>query len=167
MIRKTREMIIIPDETQIHLPIYRKELLIKEERHGHVVKDFSDTYHLGLTFETVQVEEENYNGYQWGKAIAKLGHLAIQKDDTVVFYLPSFITEQQYQYLKKHRREFLIYKNKIGIVDIYIEENQFLIDELDETTVEERLIDVLYDRIESKYGKTNEENYEKKEGRKR
>lgn len=37
-----------------------------------------------------------------------------------------------------------------------------MIDELDETTVEERVIDVLYDRIESKYGKTNEENYEKK-----
>ncbi len=62
MIRKTREMIIIPDETQINLPIYRKELLLKEERHGHVVKDFSDIYHLGLTFETVQVGEENYNG---------------------------------------------------------------------------------------------------------
>lgn len=158
MHKKSREMIIVPDETQVDLYEYRKELLTNDDRHGHVVKEFSDLYNLGLTCEVLNLEKENYNGYNWSLAIAKLGHLGIQKDDNIVFYIPDIITDSQYQYLKSHKKEYSIYRNNISIVNVKIEDNKFLIDEIDQFQIsdDEKMIDILYDLIDDKYRMENQ-----------
>lgn len=147
MFYKTREMIIVPNETIVPLPEYRKELTTKEDRHGKPVKEFSDKYQLGLTFQNVGVEEGNYNGYMWSIAIAKLGHVAIQKDEDIIFYLPDTMTVNQYHYLKSHKKEFSIYKNNMSIVSIYMEDDKFQIKRFSKSNVgdDENLLDILDD----------------------
>lgn len=146
MYRKTREMIIIPNETIVPLLEYRKELT-QDERHGKPVKEFSDKYQLELTFQNIGVEEGNYNGYMWSIAITKLGHVAIQKDDNVILYLPDAITKNQYDYLKNHKKEFSIYKNNMSIVNISIENNKFQIKRFSTSNIDENesLLDILDD----------------------
>ncbi len=157
MVKKTREMIIVPDETQVDLIEFRKELPNQKDRHGIVVKEFSDFGKLGLTFENVGVKEGVYNCYMWSIAVAKLGHIAIQKDTTIIFYLPDTITEKQYQYLKNHKKEYSVYGQNMGIVNILIQDNQFHVETIDQSNISEHehLIDILYEIINDKYESYN------------
>lgn len=159
MARKTREMIVVSDGAQVEPIEFKKELISKDDdRHGMVVSDFSKFYNLGLSFESVFVTEGNYNGYKWGVAIAKLGHLAIQKDNIAILYLPNIITDYQYEYLKSHKKEIMVYKNDLAIVDITIEDNKFKIEDIDRGNTDESLslIDILYDKIEEKHYMENQ-----------
>ena len=152
MIKKTREMIIVPDETQVDSVEFRRQLPNDSDRHGKVVKDFVDCYQLGLTFEKVGVKEGIYNCYMWSMAVAKLGHIAIQKDTMIIFYLPAVITEKQYQYLKNHKKEYSIYGHNAGIVNIFIKDNRFHIETIDQSNISENenLIDILYEMVDDK-----------------
>ena len=74
-------------------------------------------------------------------------------EDNIIFYIPDVITDSQYLYLKSHKKEYSIYRNNISIVNIKIDDNQFLIEEIDQFQIsdDERMIDVLYDLIDDKY----------------
>ena len=68
---KESMIIIVRDETET-VKDYVKVLDSEINRHGKGVKNFCDINGIPLTFEDVLVEEGNYNGYNWCKAIAIL-----------------------------------------------------------------------------------------------
>lgn len=47
MLNKLREMIIVPNEDIINVPIYERKLSLNEP-HGLAVEEFSNKYHLGI-----------------------------------------------------------------------------------------------------------------------
>ena len=41
------------------------------------VQEFSDKYHLGITFESLGVEEDYYGGILWQTKLTSLGHAIV------------------------------------------------------------------------------------------
>lgn len=110
-----KELIIMPNEKELEeAEIYTKIFPNKNDRHGMGIKEFSDKYNLGLTPEIVGVEEGNYNGHKWGIALAKIGHISIHIEDFLVFYTPTTITINQYQYIMEMRKYILRYQNYVA-----------------------------------------------------
>ena len=120
------------------------------DRHGKCVKFFCDSNGISLTFQDVGVPEENYNGYNWCRAIAILGYLAIQdsKEYTVI-YLPPVITEHQYEWMKSRRKLFQSRNHKIVIYSYYVKDES--IQETRPSMIDETSrLNVLYKEIKNK-----------------
>ena len=85
---------IIPNEAEILQEVFERNVEIGKS-HTYRIQEFSDIYGLGFEFK----EED----YQLAPCeIATLGHLVIKAEDEVslvVFYLPEFITDRQYNWL--------------------------------------------------------------------
>ena len=107
-----RELIIVPNEEIIADGVWCKSLTEKE-RHGKGIEEYSKIYNLGLSEETVGVD--NYNGYFWGIALAKLGHISLHTDNDLVIYIPETITKLQYKFFKKHKSFINHFRNNISI----------------------------------------------------
>ncbi len=84
MSKKLREVIIIPDNT-MDLLAYRQELMTPSDRHRKIIKNFLSSNQLEFPLENPTIKN-NDNGYLWGIEIAKIGYVAIEKDDSILFF---------------------------------------------------------------------------------
>lgn len=89
------ELIIVANEELVPSGVWSRTI-IDGDRHGKRIKEYSDLYKLGLTFEKVGVEVNDYNGYRWGIALAKLGHISLHTDENLVIYVSNYISDGQY-----------------------------------------------------------------------
>ena len=99
--KSQRKTVIIPNENIINQNPFER-VLIGKERHGIGAKEFSDLYSLGLTFQNIGLEENDYNGYVWLQALSMLGHLSLQIDDfdkIAVLHIPEIITPNQLNWI--------------------------------------------------------------------
>lgn len=56
MLNKLREMIIVPNEDIINVPIYERKLSLNEP-HGLAVEEFSNKYHLGINNNSLGLQK--------------------------------------------------------------------------------------------------------------
>ncbi len=118
-----KETIIIPNENILDVPVFSEKVGINEY-HSQKIKEFSDRYNLGLTFENVGIEADKYYGSYWDQALVALGHIVISIEINdyngyIVIYLPTNISEKQYQWFKDHKN-FFIQRRKLicfGVVN--------------------------------------------------
>jgi len=143
-------MTIIVDEETEKLHDYYQTINEEFDRHGKCVKFFCDSNGIPLTFQDVGVSEENYNGYNWCRAIAVLGYLAIQdsKEYTVV-YLPPVITDHQYHWMQSRRKLFQSKSHKLAIYSYYENKDSIVEKPLDMTD-ESLRFKALYKEIKKK-----------------
>lgn len=150
-------MTIVVDEETEDFHDYYQNINDEFDRHGKCVKFFCDSHGISLTFQDVGVSEGNYNGYNWCRAIAVLGYLAIQdcKEYTVI-YLPTVITPHQYEWMQSRRKLFQNKSYKLASYSYYEKDQTIQETHLDMTDETSRL-KVLYKEIKKKRGK--EETY--------
>ena len=147
-----REIIVIPNETKIASSYYRKELRT-DEPHGSGIKRFSDIHNLGLSIESLGLRENDYNDMKWYTETAKLGHLVIQKDEDIIFYIPPVLTKQQYRFLIENKTQIKNFNHRIHAFSIFEENGTFYHDGLDELLqeYENDQVEVLYKALREKY----------------
>lgn len=119
-----KETIIIPNENILNVPIFNKPV---EVHHAKNIKDFSDLYQLGLTFENVGLKENEFYGTFWQVALNKLGHAVITIEDTTICYLPETISDGQLKWFLGNREYFVKIRNKFDyqFVDIPSDEEYY------------------------------------------
>ena len=147
-----REVIIIPDEKQIDIPIYKKELEIYES-HGSGVYDFGYEYGLNDYYEKLGLTEDECYDLNWFIRTAELGHLVIQKDEDIIIYLPPTITEQQYRYLLERKNEFSKYDQNIYAYSLCYNDGIFFesgINTLMKQPITNK-VELLYQEVRKKY----------------
>lgn len=115
-----KEVIIIPNENILNVPIDNKPV---NQYHGENIKNFSDEHNLGLTFESLGLRENEYFGNYWQLAIAKLGHVVITIEDSVLVFLPKTISNGQLNWFLVNREYFVKKRNffEYQFVDIPID----------------------------------------------
>ncbi len=84
-----REAIIIPNQAIVESGggVFIKKLE-KNEHHSQAIKEYSDKYNLGLTFESLGIPEGTFYGEFWQNAIATLGQVFVSIEETTIIYLP-------------------------------------------------------------------------------
>ncbi len=143
-------MIIIVREETESMKDYMKVLDSEIDRHGKGVKQFCDIHKIPLTFEDISVEEGNYNGYNWCRAIAILGYLALQVTDSyTVVYLPVTISKHQYQWMRRQKsllrrigEDLKVYSYQVVDHEL-VEERLVLLDDMDP-------VSILFEKLKSK-----------------
>ena len=143
-------MTIIVDEVTSDFRDYYQNINEEFDRYGKCVKFFCDTHGISLTFRDVGVIEENYNGYNWCRAIAVLGYLPVQdsKEYTVI-YLPPVITPHQYEWMQSRRKLFQSKSEKIAVYSYY-EKDGFIIETHPDMTDESSRVKILYKEVKRK-----------------
>lgn len=93
-------VIIIPDESQILLEEYKKEIL---KSHLEAFIDFSKKFQLGYNFTN--------DDYQYApEQLARDGHLIIKtlkNQKTAIFYIPRVITNRQVEWFDYHKYDYI------------------------------------------------------------
>lgn len=119
-----KETIIIPNENILNVPIYNKPV---EIHHAKNIKDFSDKYQLGLTFENVGLKENEFYGTFWQIALAKLGHPTLTIEDTTIAYLPETISDRQMKWFLDNKEYFIKIRKKFDyqFIDIPTDEDYY------------------------------------------
>ncbi len=148
-----RELIIVPNEETILDGVWCKNLT-EEERHGKGIEEYSDLYNLGLTTEIVGVD--NYNGYFWGIALAKLGHISLHIDNGLVIYIPDTITKLQYKFFKQHKNFINHFRNSISICLICKNNEEYQIKAIESYGNDDDLsspVRQFYDELKLRYNK--------------
>lgn len=140
-----KELIIIPDEKQIKNLVYSRKLE-KDESYSPGIKEFSDKYDLKL-------KESNYNNNSGFIEIAKLGHLVIQKDETITLYIPPILTKNQYRFFVENKRNIMEHGTNIHVISLS-GENKNLTNSI--TVYENNEIDTLYQELREKYIPNND-----------
>lgn len=141
-----KELIIIPDEKQIKKLVYNRKLE-QDEPYSLGIKEFSDKHNLGLT--------ESSNNNSSFIEIAKLGHLVIQKDETITLYIPLVLTKNQYRFLKENKKNIQEYGTNIHVVSLSYENGNFYQDNLIHSD-ENNQIDILFQELRKKYIPNND-----------
>lgn len=150
-------MTIIVEEETKELHDYHQVLNQELDRHGKCVKRFCDLNNIKLSFQEVGVEEGNYNGYNWSKAISILGNLVIQStEDHMILYLPPTISAHQYEWMKQKKSVFKRRRDQIYIYSYHFEENSIRENLLNELG-EDDSIEILYEELKYKCQKGSRE----------
>lgn len=139
-----KELIIIPDEKQIKKLVYNKNLE-HDESYSLGIKEFSDKFDLGLA--------ESSNNNSGFIELAKLGHLVIQKDETITLYIPPILTKNQYRFFIENKRNIMDYGTNIHTISLLGEKNS-LTNSI--AVYENSQIDVLYQELRNKYIPNND-----------
>ncbi|MCI8575557.1 MAG: hypothetical protein HFI09_03715 [Bacilli bacterium] len=129
--KSQRKVIIIPNEYSIKHGVFER-VLIGKDRHGMGAKEFSDLHHLGLTFQNIGLEENDYNGYVWLQALSMLGHLSLQIDDLdkiAVLHIPEIITPRQLYWVNNKLQREIEGINNINACSIRRMEQDYQIKE--------------------------------------
>lgn len=148
-----RELIIVPNEEIIKDGVWCKSLT-EEERHGKGIEEYSNIYNLGLNEEIVGVD--NYNGYFWGIALAKLGHISLHVDNELVVYIPEIVTKGQYKFFKKHKNFIDHFRNSVSICFICKENEEYQIKAIESYGNDDEIstpIQLFYDELKLRYNK--------------
>lgn len=100
-----RAVIVIPDENILNVGVYSKQLT-DNEFHGAGVKYFSNRYKLGITAESLGLEDDEYPGYVWQSKLASMKHVLICISDCELstIYLPDRISNGQYNWFLDNKR---------------------------------------------------------------
>ncbi len=106
---------IIPNENKLEVdPFYHD--LEEGERHGKGIKRFCDRHNLGITSESLGLNEGEYPGYRWQQAVASIGHLVICLDEELWAFLPERLSNNQRKWFKEHKHFFTKYKKRLSYV---------------------------------------------------
>ncbi len=108
-----RAIAIIPNEEILNVPLFYRDVQ-DTEFHAMKVQEFSDKYHLGITFENLGLEAEYYGGIVWQKRLVSLGHAIVCHGDPVVVYLPNVLSENQYQWFLDYKNFFLKHRKNLS-----------------------------------------------------
>lgn len=135
-------VIIIPDENQILTREYIKEIV---QNHLEGFMAFSDKFKLGYHF--------TMNDYQNApEQLAKAGHLIIKEikeTQSVVLFIPDFVTDRQLEWYEFHKYDYLNYK-MIGAYSMSLNSDAEQIYGLSEITKEIKRKNILYNKKDSK-----------------
>lgn len=93
-----RAVIIVSNET-LNSPVYIRDVP-DTGFHVQAIKDFCTKYHLGITYESLEIEEGDVHGLQFHYALASLGHLVIIAGEMLLVFLPEYLSDRQYKWLK-------------------------------------------------------------------
>lgn len=157
--KMTEQIIIIPNEDYISDGVWPRKL-VGDERHGKIIYDYALEHNLGLTFESVGVEAENYNGHLWGIALAKLGHASIHCGEKMIIYVPDIITKEQYDFFKKYRSFIGRFRNDTSACILNFKDNVFEIKSISadiDNGVSLFPINLFYEKLRIKYNIFNKE----------
>lgn len=153
----SRKSVVIPNTDKLpNSEVYTKELE-KFESHALGIEDFSNTYKLGITWESLGLKFPDYCNEKWYIEISKLGHafLRIENEMSIV-YLPSDISLNQYEWFDEKRNELEkeLVNMSFKVVDRY---GNVLLSESSRYTPEsdEYLLKMLYLIISEQYKNSN------------
>lgn len=110
---------VIPNEEDIIQEEFKREA-VGTQSHMNYLQEFSDTYMLGFDFK-----EEDYQTAPC--EIAALGHMVVKSEDnsqTIIFYLPSIVTDRQYNWLYNKKEELNKYIQS-GAFSLNFETNEW------------------------------------------
>jgi len=138
----TKSLVIMPNFPNAK-PFYRTHL----KSHGIGLKEFSDTYQLGLTDALFGDKEGEAFGPHWAEGVVKKGHVIILFDFMIVLYIPTNITTKQYQWLYLWKT-FLEQKEECVRAIVYCQDRaEYISCGLDDMSK----IDYIYKMIDDKY----------------
>lgn len=140
-----KELIIIPDEKQIKKIVYNRSFE-KDESYSLGIKEFSNKNDLKLDGSCCS----NNSGFI---EIAKLGHLVVQKDETITLYIPPVLTKNQYRFFVENKRNIMDYGTNIHVIFLS-SKNKTLANSI--TVYENNQIDTLYQELREKYISNND-----------
>lgn len=147
-----RDIVIVPNEELIETGVWAINL-VDNDRHGKGIHEYSNLNNLGLTFENVGDNDASYNGYLWGVALAKIGHVSLHIDNDLIIYVPSIITKGQYQFFKKHRKFIERYNNRVS--SCFIEDGKpVLVIGDPDNDFPVSPVKLFYDELKTKYNST-------------
>lgn len=101
-----RRSVIIPNTEKIpQAEVMTKDLLYNES-HALGVIEFSNTYNLGITYESLGLSYLNYCSEKWYQEVARLGHVFLRlEEDLNIIYLPSVISQNQYDWFDENKEK--------------------------------------------------------------
>lgn len=102
-----RESIIIPNAEILEVPNFFRKMKVNEN-HTMAIKEFSDTYGLGLHYD-------NFYGVHWQHAIVSLGHIYISIEDMVIVYLPEVMSLNQIMWFNENKEFFVKVRNNLAL----------------------------------------------------
>lgn len=107
-----RESIIIPNTDLLSNgeEYYRK--LSKEESHAKAILEYSNKHNLNINFETLHTN--TFCDEIWYKSIAKIGHVFVRIEDTVLVYLPEELSINQIKWFSNHKNFFVKKRSTLG-----------------------------------------------------
>ena len=119
-----RAIIIIPNENELNVGVYCKQLK-ENEFHGLGVKIFSNRNKLEITAESLGLEDDEYPGYVWQSCLASKGHAVICIGDCepIINYLPHIISDNQYKWFLDNQKLFTNRKEDLSYIVFDKEEN--------------------------------------------
>lgn len=121
-----RAGLIVANEELLDAEDYYRELK-NGESHGKIVKEFSDIYGLGITPESVGLNEGEYAGYRYQAALASLGHIIICLDENVWVFMPEYLSTNQKNYFYNNKKLFS--QNRNNLYYVIFDREQNIIDE--------------------------------------
>lgn len=141
--------IIVDEETDDKKDTF-EPITEENNRHGKCIQKFCLEHDLPITHELLGIENDNYNGYLWCKALSLLGYLVIQEAaENTIIYIPPVVTKHQ---LDKMNQLKLIFKRRrecLYIYSYYLIENS-LVEEKPNEFHELDSVSVLYDELKEK-----------------
>ena len=111
---------IVPNENILDVEPFYKDLS-EGDRHGKGIRRFSEIYNLGITPESLGLEEEEYPGYIYQIALISLGHFVLCFDEEVWVFIPSKLSNghnKNKSFFRKYKKSlyFVIGNNEKEIV---------------------------------------------------
>lgn len=111
-------VVIVPDERRILADSFSEDIPYALD-HAIAYQDFSDKYHLGLSFSDDSSQAVSLH-------VAQLGHFSYKTEENsnvIIFYLPEVITERQMRYFDEHFIDFMKY-DLIGAFSLDSDEHE-------------------------------------------
>lgn len=138
---------IIPDENRVKLPFYNG-IIENSEPSNKIVKDFILNYD-----KQVIKDLKDSSIIDWFIETVKSGHLIIQSDNEITFYLPPVVTRQQYQYIIENKHSF--YGYDISIISVYSKDNKYYTTDFQSHSSSKDNVQILMDECRKKYISNN------------
>lgn len=101
-----KKSIIIPNIENIPNAEVMIMELEKHESHALGVIEFSNTYNLGITYESIGLDSLSYCSEKWYQEVARLGHVFLRLEEELsIIYLPVNVSLNQYEWFKDNKEE--------------------------------------------------------------
>lgn len=106
-----RKSIVIPNTELLPNGEEYCRKLSKEESYAVAILEYSNKYNLGINFETLHTN--TFCDEVWYKSIAKIGHVFVRIEESILVYLPEELSLNQIKWFSSHKSFFV--KNRCNL----------------------------------------------------
>ena len=138
-----KKLIIVPDFANDEKEIFFRTKL---KNHAIGMKEFSDIYHLGITDEKLGDENGELFSPHWADELAKQSHIVFLIDFIIILYIPTTLSNFQYQWLINQKNRLKEQEEMIRAIIYNNNQTEYISHNLENISK----IDLIYQYIETK-----------------